>query len=221
MLGDEDGLLDDDLEDEKALLEPTSEEDAILRTPTSLDTPIKHITSEPLDNIQKRVTLKRNVSISSSISSDIQKILSSDENSVKIDADDETAATDKKVIKLSGLTAQERLEMRIKKFGTPVSAGVKKTARAERFGIKSDENVNNKGTISALGSTTSLDKLKQRAERFGVSVSSVSSSENEQKLLKRQERFGVTAATTGIKSTAASMDYAERAKLRLERFKNN
>jgi SAP domain-containing ribonucleoprotein len=41
---------------------------------------------------------------------------------------------EKKVIKLSGLSAKERLEMRAKKFDVTLSNEAKKVARAERFG---------------------------------------------------------------------------------------
>lgn len=63
---------------------------------------------------------------------------------------------------------------------------------------------------------TSVDVLKQRAERFGGSVSTVMSSlENQEKLEKRKARFGAVSSTNG-----ATISDSEKAKQqRLERFK--
>lgn len=59
-----------------------------------------------------------------------------------------------------------------------------------------------------------MDVLKQRAERFGGSVSSVMSNlANEEKLEKRKARFGVVSSTNG------NLSGSEKAKQRLERFK--
>lgn len=85
-----------------------------------------------------------------------------------------------------------------------------------------------------------VDILKKRAERFGGSVSGVMVTiENKEKLLKRQERFGASAATATATATAIATstvpavasttqvkapvndEYAEKAKLRLERFKTS
>ncbi|KAB0796718.1 hypothetical protein PPYR_10779 [Photinus pyralis] len=113
---------------------------------------------------------------------------------------------DGKVVKLSELSAKERLEMRAKKFGTPTSAEAKKVARAERFS----------GTISVESSPVleaNLETLKRRAERFGGSVSkALSSVEQQERLKKRKERFGIVTT-----SNAASQN--GKAQQRLERFK--
>ncbi|NXN99756.1 SARNP protein, partial [Rhinopomastus cyanomelas] len=46
--------------------------------------------------------------------------------------------------------------------------------------------------------TVSLDKLKERAQRFGISVSSLSrKSEEDEKLKKRKERFGIVTSSAG------------------------
>uniref|UniRef100_A0A182VQR7 SAP domain-containing protein n=1 Tax=Anopheles minimus TaxID=112268 RepID=A0A182VQR7_9DIPT len=146
---------------------------------------------------------------------------------------------EKKVVKLGQLSALERLEMRAKKFGaqtappsstptaTTAAATDKMQARAARFGLSSTGS----GTTAANNNSTpaSLDALKKRAERFGCSVSSeMSKLEQEEKLAKRQARFGQTvssssgsSATNGAgKVSSASVDYAEKARLRLERFKS-
>ncbi|KAJ8960791.1 hypothetical protein NQ318_020086 [Aromia moschata] len=97
-------------------------------------------------------------------------------------------APEKKVIKLSQLSAKERLEMRAKKFGvSALSVDAKKVVRAERFGLGGNSTSN----ISLSNVNTSVDVLKQRAERFGGSVSTIMSSlENKEKLEKRKARFG-------------------------------
>lgn len=151
---------------------------------------------------------------------------------------------DGSVVKLSQLTMKERLEMRAKKFGTPVSGDAAKVARSERFGLASKSAT---AAAAATASATSdslttpksaadVDLLKKRAERFGGSVSNTMVTiEQKEKLLKRQERFGgetttVTSTATGSVKTAtatpatpattqAASEYAEKAKLRLERFK--
>lgn len=150
---------------------------------------------------------------------------------------------EKKVVKLGQLTALERLEMRAKKFGatktesppstattpaasttTSTAATEKMQARAARFGLTGASSI----TATNNSTPASLEALKKRAERFGCSVSSeMSKLEQEEKLAKRQARFGQTAATTGAtaangagKVSTASVDYAEKARLRLERFKS-
>lgn len=97
---------------------------------------------------------------------------------------------------------------------------------------------NRKIDISTL-EAVSVEVLKKRAERFGAVSSKLASVEAAERLAKRQDRFGITAPTTVAAAPAASTpatttttdsaapngssttakDYAERAKLRLERFK--
>lgn len=121
---------------------------------------------------------------------------------------------DKKTIKFSELTMKERLELRAKKFGAPLSSDALKLARAERFGTAKSVNKTNNESIKSNTVTASVDTLKKRAERFGGSVSKVMTGlENKEKMQKRQERFGSTLSQ-GDKSALE-----EKAKLRLERFK--
>lgn len=96
------------------------------------------------------------------------------------------------------------------------------------------------GAVATAKIAVDVELLKKRAERFGGSVSNTMVKiEMNEKLLKRQERFGAGAAaaapaggaattiTTTVSgkveakpiSTQAASDYAEKAKLRLERFK--
>lgn len=136
--------------------------------------------------------------------------------------------SDKKVVKLSELTFKERLEMRAKKFGSAaIPSDAKKIVRAERFGLTTTKTID-KSKISdnsiknGTSTTPTAEVLKKRAERFGVSVSkSMIKLENDEKLMKRQQRFGTTGnnETKNDNNTQSSVDYAEKARLRLERFK--
>uniref|UniRef100_A0A6P7H4J7 SAP domain-containing ribonucleoprotein n=1 Tax=Diabrotica virgifera virgifera TaxID=50390 RepID=A0A6P7H4J7_DIAVI len=165
--------------------------------------------TETIPEPPKKVVLKR---ISSS-ELDTEEEKSEPE---KVDAEfkpEEDKHEDKKVIKLSELTTKERLEMRAKKFGVIVnSPDAKKAARAERFGTSNAS----ADSITSSQVNTKLDVLKQRAARFGVSVSSAMSNlENKEKLEKRKQRFG--SDTEGKSSNGVSE--SDKAKLRLERFK--
>lgn len=138
-------------------------------------------------------------------------------------------------VKLTELSMKERLELRAKKFGATPSTDTLKQARAERFGIPAAATKTG-ATTAKSGSSDSIKKdvvappidlLKKRAERFGGSVSTVlTKMENKEKLLKRQERFGAVKAPTASQpstetpdTSQPNSDYAEKAKLRLERFK--
>lgn len=233
---------------EDAVLDPIHE-DAVLKTPPRSKSPEPIIDTSTTQ--QKKVVLKRKLIIATpSSASDDKTIeqsslaestpaklaktpisiaaLNDDDKTVEtqltksVDDEDDTDGN-KKAVKLTGLTAKERLEMRAKKFGgaTVIGGGgdAMKLARAERFGITSPAS----GDIKN-GSEVSVDVLKKRAERFGGSVSKVMNKiENLEKLQKRQQRFGNAAATNKTKdasasSGAASKDYEEKARLRLERF---
>ncbi|XP_034191396.2 SAP domain-containing ribonucleoprotein isoform X3 [Osmia lignaria lignaria] len=78
----------------------------------------------------------------------------------------EVAPAERKIIKLSELGVKERLEMRAKKFGLPLSEAAKKEH-------------------------TTYEVLKKRAERFGTSVSTLmEKAELEARIEKRKARFG-------------------------------
>ncbi|CAH1238694.1 SARNP [Branchiostoma lanceolatum] len=131
------------------------------------------------------------------------------------------------------MSEAERLELRAKKFGGHSSEDAKKAARAARFGTSVSGPTNTaapaKGatTLSPLGDNSAIsteetgpemEKLKKRAERFGMNVSTaVQSEEEKEKLLKRKQRFGV--ATAGAAGTPVSSDEVEaKKKKRAERF---
>ncbi|XP_044267512.1 SAP domain-containing ribonucleoprotein [Tribolium madens] len=150
-------------------------------------------TKEKTASTPKKVVLNRNTPLieNTRISTE------SKEGSVKSNGSTE----EKRVIKLSGLSAKERLEMRAKKFDVSLSNEAKKVARAERFGTA------NQANTAQTKVNTSIDVLKQRAERFGGSVSTVMTSlDQQQRLEKRKERFGIVTPE-------------DKAKQRLERFK--
>lgn len=154
-----------------------------------------------------------------------------------VESNESNGNSDGNVVKLSQLSMKERLELRAKKFGAPVSSEVAKLARAERFGLPEAKSTpsgggNSGGAAATAKIAADVELLKKRAERFGGSVSNTMVKiEMNEKLLKRQERFGGggggSGATTTVSgkvetkpiSTQAASDYAEKAKLRLERFK--
>ncbi|KAB0397328.1 hypothetical protein E2I00_005383 [Balaenoptera physalus] len=81
-------------------------------------------------------------------------------------------AAEKKVVKITSEIPQtERMQKRAERFNVPVSLESKKAARAARFGISS---VPSKGLSSDAKPMVNLDKLKERAQRFGLNVSSIS-----------------------------------------------
>ncbi|CAH1971634.1 unnamed protein product [Acanthoscelides obtectus] len=166
----------------------------------------------------KKVILNRNNSCSLETTKPVavnkvpeQKVESKNGGTKPEDSNDDKSA--KTVIKLSQLTAKERLEMRTKKFGVlAVTPDIKKAVRAERFGLSD----NSASSITTGNTAPSVDVLQKRAARFGVSVSSaLSSLENQDKLEKRKARFGTASVTNGTTTVTAS----DKAKERIERFK--
>lgn len=116
----------------------------------------------------------------------------------------------KKVIKLSEMSMKERLELRAKKFG-------------------SNANLTTTSVPGNEKEKQQIETLKKRAERFGCVVSSkIAEIEKQEKLIKRQQRFGSTLTNnssnstkdaTTVSSPLSANSYAEKAKMRLERFK--
>jgi len=96
---------------------------------------------------------------------------------------------EKKVIKLSELGVKERLEMRAKKFGMPLSESAKKEARSARF----NSNIQNSKSLAAVKTPVhvSYEVLKKRSERFGTTASSImEKAERDARIEKRKARFG-------------------------------
>ncbi|KAF5271359.1 hypothetical protein FQA39_LY08157 [Lamprigera yunnana] len=203
---DEDFLNDDDLDPEQldtsesVLTELEKQFDASNSTKIKRKFSESEGTSDNEYKSTKKIVLNRNVSMISNFEEDDgNDMLNSTVSEVDKNADS-------KVIKLSQLSARERLEMRAKKFGAPVSVEAKKMARAERFSGKNN-------SLISSNIESNMDVLKKRAERFGGSVSKVMSGvELQERMKKRKERFGIV---TGINGTSQN----EKAQQRLERFK--
>uniref|UniRef100_A0A0K8TTP4 Putative nucleic acid-binding protein n=1 Tax=Tabanus bromius TaxID=304241 RepID=A0A0K8TTP4_TABBR len=242
------GLLDDDdvLTDEEKSGIDLAHEDAVLKTPPIEEEKSSPTNTAPAKKVVLKRNISHtfptlsefsNNSMSSGKETDAPP-----NKAAKPESDDGDKTTDddnkhdesKKVVKISDLSLKDRLEMRAKKFGLQVTGGTsgtsgtgasgetstKQQARAIRFGQSNEDKA------SANGTNTSIDVLKKRAERFGCSVSSrMTELELKEKLQKRQERFGLANAnkTDTDKVTApgsgTNIDYAEKAKQRLERFK--
>ncbi|KAL8163846.1 UNVERIFIED_CONTAM: hypothetical protein K2H54_039428 [Gekko kuhli] len=66
------------------------------------------------------------------------------------------------------------MQKRAERFNVPVSLESKKAARAARFGIPT---ASAKGLAAESKTTVNIDKLKERAQRFGLNVSTVSKKE--------------------------------------------
>lgn len=188
--------------EEKALLDTTND---LLKSPDSSKS------TTPETPVPKKISLKRNVVIETPIL----------EQPKKTDNSENESEPDKKIIKISELSAKDRMEMRAKKFGanSPTGSALpsqsKLDARAARFGISSSST----SSPSTNTSNVAPEILKKRAERFGETTSvTAKKSEYEEKLLKRKERFGAEGKVV-ISSSTSDTDYKEKAKLRLERFK--
>lgn len=127
---------------------------------------------------------------------------------------------------MAQLTDAERIRMRAEKYGIQTSKPslATKESRAARFGTGGDAPKAGaakgpaKSTTAAAPKNMSaedLEKLKQRSQRFGTTVSAtLSSSDNVDKILKRKERFG---DVTGSENKGKPADEDKR-KERAERF---
>uniref|UniRef100_A0A1W7RDL9 SAP domain-containing ribonucleoprotein n=1 Tax=Agkistrodon contortrix contortrix TaxID=8713 RepID=A0A1W7RDL9_AGKCO len=121
---------------------------------------------------------------------------------------------EKKVVKItSEIPQMERMQKRAERFNVPVSLESKKAARAARFGMPA---VSTKGLNTESKTTINIDKLKERAQRFGLNVSTVSrKTEDDEKLKKRKERFGIVTSSAGAGTTE---DTEAKKRKRAERF---
>lgn len=123
----------------------------------------------------KKISLKRNTSIEPSGEK----------------SSDSSTEPEKKVIKLTQLTEQERLDLRAKKFAGNGSASASSvgsqdnlSARAARFGMAELSASSTTKTVTAV---ISDEVLKKRAERFGPISKEVKNAELEEKLQKRKD----------------------------------
>uniref|UniRef100_A0A131YNP7 SAP domain-containing ribonucleoprotein n=1 Tax=Rhipicephalus appendiculatus TaxID=34631 RepID=A0A131YNP7_RHIAP len=114
-----------------------------------------------------------------------------------------------------GLSVEERISLRSKKFNMPLSDTARLKVRMERFGAAAQNSPAasktttktttssvklSRTSISANPPPVDLAKLKKRAERFGQSVSTVAKDlEEKERLLKRKQRFTSTPAPDASK----------------------
>uniref|UniRef100_A0A2K5E005 THO1-MOS11 C-terminal domain-containing protein n=1 Tax=Aotus nancymaae TaxID=37293 RepID=A0A2K5E005_AOTNA len=105
--------------------------------------------------------------------------------------------TEKKAVKVTSEIPQtERMQKSVES---------KKAAQAARLGISS---VPTEGLSSDDTPMVNLDKLKQRAQRFSMNVSSISRRSEDDEKLKKEERLG----------TVVSSDAEAKKRKRAERF---
>lgn len=72
----------------------------------------------------------------------------------------EEHASEKKVVKIGALSAEERAKLRAQKFGAPIPDNVKKATRAERFGVEADKKSTGKTATQATSEVYSVQVLK-------------------------------------------------------------
>ncbi|RMB92425.1 hypothetical protein DUI87_31142 [Hirundo rustica rustica] len=127
---------------------------------------------------------------------------------------------EKKVVKISSEISQmevknslipifqglQRMQKRAERFNVPVSLESKKAARAARFGLAT---IPTKGLSADSKPTINLEKLKERAQRFGLNVSSLSKkSEEDEKLKKRKERFGIVTGAGAAEDSEVGPEFS-------------
>ncbi|XP_011308809.1 SAP domain-containing ribonucleoprotein isoform X2 [Fopius arisanus] len=143
-------------------------------------------TSSPVQS--KKIILNRNPVIEE------VKVGEPEEKEEKSEAAGDDAPA-KKIIKLSELGVKERLEMRAKKFGVPLSDSAKKEARSARFNSENQSNGKSSASVKTPVNT-SYEVLKKRAERFGTNASGLmEKAELEARIEKRKARFGEVKPT--------------------------
>lgn len=222
-------LLEDVLTDEedKALILPPDENE-LLKSPsseTALSFSSSVVTETPLEVSSpqpKKIVLKRKSSITPLTSIEPSSVSAANAPSVNDENGSEAkiSKTDDKpkVVKVSALTLEERLQMRAKKFGIEENKLINK-------------NTNSTSGVGGMPLKVSgkevdpkqIETLKKRAERFGCVVApAIAEITANERLEKRKQRFGdVSGGSTGSNavSTQGKDLYAEKARLRLERFK--
>ncbi|XP_069699400.1 SAP domain-containing ribonucleoprotein isoform X1 [Periplaneta americana] len=216
---DEDDVLADEEEEEVLVGDISPAQESKLRKLPSVsedEGPVS--TKRTATGTTKKIVLNRNVvpSASSSEKENQQQGISQEDSDTG-QQPQKPEAEGKKVVKLSAFSMKERLEMRAQKFGVELSSDAKKEARAARFGISAPINTSNTAAASS-------DVLRKRAERFGLTLSPVSTrnlskAELTEKLEKRKQRFGVADSTNGKKSVVSSSTLDEKKRQRAERFK--
>lgn len=215
-------LLEDVLtdEEEKAILTLPPDENELLKSPSS-EIALSFSTNKPIEvplvPQPKKIVLKRKSSITPLIL-DTPTTVSAKDDLTVIDENESDVVSTKiskidpkpKVVKVSALTLEERLQMRAKKFGIEENK-------------LSNSNKTNAAAVTTLGKDVDpkqIETLKKRAERFGCVVSStIAEITANERLEKRKQRFGNVTSSSDKPNDKGTDLYAEKARLRLERFK--
>lgn len=240
---------DDELDDEdKSLLaDETShiEDESLLSTSSHSTKADGPATAGETSSVvpEKKIVLKRSVPITAPTtttdaagSSETEEPAEKSSKLTQLTAAERLELRTKKFgIAASSLPVNTELkkQARAERFGVKTSATEEPAAKTTVTEAKKPA-ASNKIDTSTL-EAVSVEVLKKRAERFGTVSSKLVSVENEERLAKRQGRFGITAPTAAATkvvpsngaaavtapttTSAAAKDYADRAKLRLERFK--
>lgn len=148
----------------------------------SMSDTTKKVTENNKDG-SKKIVLNRAISATSVVT---------DQSTEKTEnkTDKSEASGDNNKVKITAdLDAKTRLEMRAKRFGLPV-----KMADDQKIEIRKQRFEQNAKTATITDTSGNLndniDKLKQRAERFGQSVSKfMTDIDNKEKLEKRKAKF--------------------------------
>lgn len=233
VLGEELDYEDDELKKTSELVFSSSNADVSVDSNNSLNVTVIEANDEkPLPQREsqrhsqkgeKKVHLIRNRSLSCLSDADLKendKLESTTDQSNNEEKGHQSSI--KICTKLSVQSAEERLELRKRKFGS-VREEDKKMERAARFGI-----INNKNSAKNLitkfpGSNVSIevhesiDVLKQRAERFGVKVAPILEKTKTFDTLKsRAERFGAI-----VSPLLNKLSEEEKMQARKNRFLSN
>lgn len=191
--------LPDDIDEEKLLNTPSDIPTSTTNSSNLLKRKSENQVSSSTESLNqpKRISLSQHSKISFEESGKENTDSGKTESVAPVSAID----SERKVIKLSGLSVQERLELRAKKFNVPLPTEAKLEARAERFGLKSEPT----GAAGVKSNAPSVDNdlMKRRAERFGLASSSITSSpsptlstaELEEKKKARAQRFGLNTSS--------------------------
>ncbi|XP_063549211.1 SAP domain-containing ribonucleoprotein [Cydia strobilella] len=200
---EEEEKLDDDDEKSQTDILDDSAVDTINEELALADQPAPKLASEvkPLRTLKRKITADSKESKEENKEAGSKKIVLNRAISVtpavKLDAEttqsqpEVTAPTDNKIKITADIDVKTRLEMRAKRFGLPVkiSDNERKEARKQRFGQNTSSAITSNKTPATL--SENFDKLKQRAERFGQSVSKIMTDiELKERIEKRKAKFG-------------------------------
>ncbi|XP_071477704.1 SAP domain-containing ribonucleoprotein-like isoform X2 [Diadema antillarum] len=145
---------------------------------------------------------------------------------VQLEEEEETAKAETVEIKRvtmatsKPLTDDEKKTLRAQKFGVqkPLSDADRKKARAERFGM-APKGITSAPKAKGISVSVDTEKLKQRAERFGTSVSPTAmKAEEAERIRKRKERFGAVLAPGSNTKVSVGDDAEAKKRKRAERF---